>query len=61
MENQIDECCPEFDFSKWGKKREIWGNSLIDFFYLIIRHYMDTISSDLLGIASVYNIATFSF
>ncbi|PKP36654.1 MAG: hypothetical protein CVT97_08485 [Bacteroidetes bacterium HGW-Bacteroidetes-14] len=28
MENQIDECCPEFEVSKWDKKREIWENRL---------------------------------
>lgn len=28
MENQIDECCPEFDVSKWDKKREVWENRL---------------------------------
>lgn len=28
MENQIDECCPEFDVSKWDKKREVWENRM---------------------------------
>lgn len=28
MENQIDECCPEFEVSKWDKKREVWENRL---------------------------------